>query len=74
MIDEQAKHEAFEELVGGPDRGFRLMRLHTAAQQSTSGNRFSLSRNQPSTEDVFRKRAKADGYTDEQITAFLELQ
>lgn len=72
MRDEQAAHEEFEQLVGGPERGFRLMRLYESARQSASGNRFTLQK-MPSAEEIFRKRAKQDGYTDKQITAFLNL-
>jgi hypothetical protein len=75
MIDEQTAHENFETLVGGPDRGFRLMNFWTEAGYATSGNEFQLSSwpPKPTQEEVFRSKAKRDGYTNKQIQAFLEL-
>ncbi len=73
MRDKQAEHEAFEELVGGPDRGFRLMRIHERARQTVSGDRFSLGRRQRSPDEVFRRLASQEGYSSEQIEAYLRL-
>lgn len=57
--DEQAETDAFERLVGGQTKGFRLMRIWGALYPK---------------EQVFRSFAKGEGYTDEQIDAFLHLQ
>jgi len=71
-IDEQALTDEFEEFVGGPRRGFRLKDIYTRAQQSTSGNRYTLKK-MPTTNEVFLRMAKNDGYTERQAKAFLEL-
>lgn len=73
MHDEQQAHEEFEQLVGGPEKGFRLLRLYESATQAASGNKFTL-QILPSARAIFRKRAKEAGYSLEQIEAFLELQ
>jgi hypothetical protein len=56
-MDEQTATDKLERLVGSPDRCFRLMRLYQSAQQSASGNRFTL-RKMPSVEDIFRRKAR----------------
>jgi hypothetical protein len=71
--DEQAETERFEGIVGGPERGFRLMRIHERATQAVSGDRFRMSGEKRSAEEVFRRMAKNDGFSDEAIDAFLAL-
>lgn len=61
--DEQAETDAFERLVGGPTMGFRLLNIWR--------NCYAPVRTKS---DIFRIRAKMNGYTDEQIDAFLHLQ
>ena len=40
--DEREDTEEFESLVGGPNKGFAMMRLWRSSQQAASGNRFTL--------------------------------
>lgn len=70
---EREVHEAFEELCGGPDRAFRLMYIHQDAVQIVSGDRYRLFPPKRTAESVFRKKAAREGYTPEQIQAFLDL-
>jgi len=61
--DEMDDQEEFERLVGGPDNGFRMMRLWTSAQQSASGNKYRLNRSMHVNPVAsFVKRAKQDGF------------
>ena len=64
--DEQADSDRLESLVGGPDRAFRLMRLWTSAQQSASGNRFTMSK-RPTASEIFTASALRDGYSKQAI-------
>lgn len=72
MRDDQAEHEAFEQLCGGPDRAFRLLRVSISARQSVAGNPYTLQK-MPTYEQVFKARAKREGFTPEEIQAFLAL-
>jgi len=75
LATEQDRHEAFEELVGGPTRAFRLLHMW----QNTYDNRTAYDRlgskvsQQEAKERKLRRRATSDGYTDAEIDAFLEL-
>lgn len=71
--DEQAETERFENIVGGPERGFRLMRIHEKATQAVSGDRYQSGRKQRTPEEVFRRMAKDEGYSNEAVDAFLAL-
>jgi hypothetical protein len=70
--DEQALTEAFEDFVGGSQNGFQLMRIHTCAKQSTSGNQFTF-RKTKNTYEVFVEMAKKVGFTEEHCDAFYDL-
>lgn len=69
--DEAAEHKAFEDLCGGPSRAFRL--LHVWQNTSPSvwhvGDPYYKSRN-----EIFRRKAKREGFSDTEINAFLHLQ
>ena len=67
MIDEQAAHEDFEELVGGPAAAFQLLDLYRNTRASAYPNEATRDQN-------LRRKALARGYTDAQVTAFLVLQ
>ena len=72
--DERALTEAFECFVGGPERAFRLMRTYRRAREAASGNRYRLHRKGPTIEDIFRKLALRNGFTDEQANAYLHIR
>lgn len=69
-MDEQQATDLHEEYCGSIERAFRLMNIYREAQQAASGNQFTL-RKLPSTEERFRSRAKADGYSDKAINHYL---
>jgi hypothetical protein len=73
-MNEQERTERFEAMVGGPERGFRLMRIYDGTRESGSAYDRLLNKRLPTKEQNFKGRAKAEGYTDAQITAFLGLQ
>jgi hypothetical protein len=62
--------DQFEKLVGGRVRADRLARIWS---QSYPGVRISTFRDPPTREEVFRKKARRDGFTDREIDAYLEL-
>jgi len=69
-MDEQQATDKLESLVGSVDKCFRLMRLYRSCCQATSGNR--LFEYKPiSTDDLFRQRAKQDGYSPAAINHYL---
>lgn len=68
--DEAATHAAFEELVGGPSRGFRLMRIYRDAPTPTASIYGTRGKTKV---EVFKERALRDGYTEEEIEAYLML-
>jgi len=74
MRDEQAEHEAFEELVGGPERGFRLMRMWQSTANPSTYEILSESEKAKLRLRNFRIRADREGYSAEQIDSFLALQ
>ena len=67
------EHEDFERMVGGPDRAFRLLRLYTASKEAASSREFTI-RRMPTLMQIFRHTARDEGYTMDQIVAFLALQ
>lgn len=71
---EQERTDALEDLCGGPNRTFRLLSLHTAAVQTCSGDRSLVTPPKRTVESVFERKALDDGYTKEQVSAFLEYQ
>ena len=73
MLSEQEANDRLEELCGGIEPAFRLMRLWTAAEQTVSGDRYTLSPPKRTATTVFRKLAKREGYSDAAIQAFLDL-
>jgi len=77
MIIDHDKHEAFEDLCGGPERAFGLLRLW----ENTHDNRTEYDRlfsKCPSKieyrQKIFLKKALSAGYTRKQVDCFLELQ
>jgi hypothetical protein len=66
--DERATQEAFIGYVGGIDRADRLQRIWN---DSFPGIRASAFGKPPSKEAVFRRKAKGEGFTDDEIDAFL---
>ncbi len=69
MKDEQEATDDFERLVGGPERGFALMRLHRDCANPIS----MPGRPKPTQTQVFKTRAFAEGYSVAAINAFLAL-
>lgn len=74
MIDKQAAHDAFGNLCG-IDRAFRLMRIWTRAEETTSGDQFRLGLSRPkrTTTSVFQQFAREAGYSEIEIQAYLDL-
>jgi hypothetical protein len=70
--DEGIRTQIFEDLVGGPDRGYRLLRIYQHC--GSCRDQYTAKRFRKNREEYFRRTAKDEGYTDEQIDAFLELQ
>jgi len=69
---EQERTDALEGVCGGPNRTFRLLHHHTASVQTCSGDRFLITPPKRTVESVFERKALDDGYTKEQVAAFLE--
>lgn len=57
-IDEQAMTEQLEAVIGSPDKCFRLMRIAQGPP--------------PLSEESFRKKAIAKGFTEREINAYIE--
>lgn len=73
MYDEALETAKFEELVGGSDRAFRLLRIYQNSYPS--GTEYDrLFGHGMTREQVFRKTAISNGFTNRQINAFLNLQ
>lgn len=68
-MTEQERTDRFKALCGGTERANRLFRLYVASfpAQDHRGQRASR-------EDVFRQKAKTDGFTSQQAEALLALQ
>lgn len=74
--DERALINAFEDFVGGPERGFRLMHIHERVRQNTKmyeAGYFYGGEKKLTEEQRFIEAAKRDGFTEEQAKAFLSL-
>ena len=74
--DEQALTDAFEDFVGGPEQGFRLMRLYTDAVSGFSGyypcdHHYGKP---PTVEQRFIAAAAGHGFTEEQAKAYLSVR
>ena len=73
MKNEQEQTAAFEALCGGVAQAQRLMKLYKDSRGF--GNAYDMVMGRGRTkEQVFRKRACAEGFTHEQINALLRLQ
>ena len=71
-MDEQEANDRFVRLVGGVKRADRLQQIwNMSYPHGTELDK--LWGRYVSREDDFRRRAKAEGYTDKQIDAFLNL-
>lgn len=66
--DEQATHDAFIEFVGGHNRAEQLSRIskNSYPMPAAYGKQISAL-------DVFRKRAARDGFSQQEIEAFISL-
>lgn len=74
MKNEQEQHQAFENLCGGPDKAFRLMRIWEETSNPVGGT-FILSPQEKEAKRLqnFKNRATANGFSTKQINAYLEL-
>ena len=71
---EQEKSDKLEELCGGPDGAFRLMRIYSEAQTYVNTRGPRLSSMYPlKVNDVFKRNAKADRFSDEAIAHYLKM-
>jgi len=70
-VDERATHDAFVEFVGGRDRADRLFWIWKHSYEQTVYPSY-LYKPVPR-EQVFREKAKREGFTDEEVDAFLSL-
>ena len=71
--DEQALTEAFENFVGGPKRGFHLMRIYGKSLGRVSKNYFKRDKaDHIDLEQDFRDNAMYEGFTNEEATAYLD--
>ena len=70
------EHEAFEQLCGGPTRAFQLLHCHSESMPHPSAYDLMMQgkTREQSKEESFRRRAKRQGFTEQEINAFLELQ
>lgn len=74
-MDEQEATEQFEDLVGGPDKGFRMMNLYRNCQMHARGREDgNLHENRTRaevTEANFRKNAEREGFSRKAIDFYL---
>lgn len=73
LTDEQAATEAFEDLCGGVNKAQRLLQLYKNSYPSGTEYDRLMGRGKTK-EEVFARKAKQAGFTDEQIDALLDLQ
>ena len=67
--DEQAENDSFVRLVGGVKRADRMQQIwNMSYPQGNCGLLKGKSK-----EEVFREKAKAEGFTDIQVNRFLDL-
>ena len=71
--DEAKEHAAFEQLLGGADRAFRLLRLYSNSYPSGTEYDRLMGRGHTK-EQVFAIKAKNNGFTPKEIRAFNNLQ
>lgn len=69
VVDEQTATDAFEKLVGGVSRAQHLFRLW---KESYPAGRLGWDKGKTK-EEVFRQKAKRDGFVVKEINAFLRL-
>lgn len=69
---EMERQQEFEDLVGGWQRAERLAKIYQNSYPSPSWSP-SLGHHQIPKLEIFRKKAKRDGYTTKEIGAFLRL-
>ncbi len=69
-IEEGKSHEAFEEFLGGPRRAFNILKIWQDTNHTIYGknHRYYKTKDQ-----MFRERAMRQGYTKDEIDAFLIL-
>jgi hypothetical protein len=71
--NEEEENAAFEELCGGPRRAFKL--LHIYQDSYPSGTELDRLYGQGKSKvEVFKAYARREGFSDEQVAAFLKLQ
>lgn len=68
-MTEQQATDKLEQMVG-VDRSFRLMDIYRNCRSTASGNKFTLTK-MPTVEELFRKFAKQEGYSDQVINHYL---
>lgn len=71
-IDEILTQEKFEELCGGPRRASRLLFLWNESYPCGTEYDFLLGKGK-NKQQIFESKAKREGFSIEQIKAFLEL-
>lgn len=70
--DETAMQEQFEELVGGVAKAESLMRIWNNSYKNGTKYDFLMGRGKTK-EEVFEAKAKAEGFTQQQINCFYEM-
>lgn len=70
-MTEQEINDIFEDMCGGPDRAFRMMRLYRKAEQSARPNHILGRSRQQTRVAIFNKMAQQEGFTNKQITFYL---
>ena len=76
-IDEQSMTNQVEDAVGGPDQCFRLMDIYDGSKRISKEqhNPFRIghgSQKPETVEEVFRRKAQANSFTNRQIDAFID--
>ena len=72
-MDEQERHERYERLVGGPERGFQLMRIYEKAKAAVNSQSFALHGQRVTLERKFHVMAALEGFTEEERDCYLDL-
>lgn len=68
-MDEQARHEDFEQQVGGPGRAFRLLEIYKRARSREWPDRYPETK-----EQAFIRLATLQGFSREECLMLLRLQ
>jgi hypothetical protein len=71
-VTEQEATDRLEELAGGVDKSFKLMRIYQSARQSMDMRFHGRLRSRPSVEQVFYEKASRDGYTRDAVEHYLK--